>query len=112
MTDRREAGPMKFWTTMGATIGGTLVSALLLWIGSNQLKLSTGQAVIQRDLQAQATLILENNNLRQRENKRLEELFGRVWPRLRSLQQNQIILSRELEEICDCEIELQEPEKF
>ena len=110
--DRREQSLGKIWVTMAASAGATVISALLLYVASNQLQTATTLAVIQRDLQTQASLMIANNNLRQKENARLEEYLGQVWPRLRSLQQNQVIIARELEELCDCEIELKEPENF
>ena len=81
---------------MLATVGGGLIAVLLSWVAYTQTHLQTQMAVVianQDSIVERATirlLALENRvNVNEREQ-------GRVWPRLRSLETNQQILSVEL----------------
>ena len=43
---------------------------------------------------------------------RLEKSIDTIWPRLRSHGENVEIVAREVERLCDCKINLNEPDKF
>ena len=95
-----------------ATIGATLTGALLLWIAGNQMTISTSQAVLQRDFQAQAQAFEKYNAEDQANDAELRDWMSQIWPRLRNHGENMEILKRHLEGLCSCEVQLNEPERF
>ena len=98
--------------TFLATMGATLTCALLLWIASNQMAISTQQAVLQRDFQAQALAFAEYNVIGRNQNTEVKEWFREIWPRLRVHDENVTILQRHVQELCNCQIPLNKPDKF
>jgi hypothetical protein len=77
-----------------APIGGTLTAAAIVWVTSSQLSVTTQLALIQQTQNQQDTRL------------------GQVWPRLRTHGENIHILRDQVENICQCDISLSEPERF
>ena len=94
------------------TIGAMLAGSLLIWIAANQVSIVTSQAVLQRDFQAQAKAILEYNTIDRAGDLEVKEWFKQIWPRLRVHGENVAILKRYMEDVCACEVELKQPERF
>lgn len=95
-----------------ATIGATLTGALLLWIAGNQVSIATSQAVLSNEFQAQTKAFEQYSNDNKENDRELREWMEQIWPRLRNHGENIEIVRRHIESICDCDIELNEPEKF
>lgn len=95
-------------TSMGATLAG----ALLLWIASNQLTIATSQAILSAEFNSQARILQEYTTHTKLQDDELREWFKQVWPRLRTHGENIVTLKSELEDLCDCTIRLEEPDKF
>lgn len=120
----------KWLSTALTTMGAALVTGLLIWIASSQLEINTNQAVILSKLEFQET-ILESDRMKvQSDLRSLRELLSvqteslqdqldilehnqnQLWPRIRAHGENITILKNDLEQLCNCKINLSEPEKF
>lgn len=107
--DRRARHWLITWIS---SVGGTLVAVLLMWIASNQVTLITSQAVLQRDFVAQADALKTYTTEGKFTDKEIKEWMAQMWPRLRNNTENIEILRAVFESFCDCDVDLNEPEKF
>lgn len=114
MTDHYVVEPSapKWLSTMLITIGSALIAALLMWIASSQLDINTKQAVILHKLESQEKLYTVDREDTRSQLALLLDNQNRIWPRLRAHGENIQILKRKFEEVCNCTIELKEPERF
>lgn len=94
------------------TIGSTLAAGLLIWIASSQLDIVKNQIGVQRDVTTATHLMREVAEKTEMEIARVDNHLNQVWPRLRVHGENIAILTRELEDLCECKIDLKKPEKF
>ncbi len=99
-------------TTFLTTMGAMLIGSLLIWIASNQVNIVTSQAVLQRDFQAQTRAFNAYNEIDRAGDLEVREWFKQIWPRLRVHGENVAILKRYMEDVCVCEVELKQPERF
>ena len=102
----------KWMTTALVTIGSGLVTVLLIWIASSQLELNTNVALMQQQMTNQEDKLDVYIKEQSTQIGVLDRNQQRVWPRLRTHGENIAILKREIEKVCDCDIELEEPEQF
>lgn len=107
-----EQSTPKWMSTVLSTVGAALTAGLLMWIASSQLTISTNQAVIINKLEAQKEVINISNNNTDLQIEILHERLNQVWPRLRAHGENIAVVKRKLEALCDCNIDLNEPEQF
>lgn len=95
-----------------ATIGATLTGALLLWIAGNQVSITTSQAVLSTQFKAQTRAFEQYSQENKKNDMELRDWLEQIWPRLRVHGENIEVIKRHLELICDCEVELNDPERF
>ena len=97
-------------TTVFTSIGGVLAAALLMWIATSQVEIVTTQAVILNNQEVQAEQLTASVEAQKQAVERLDHNFDQIWPRLRTHGENIAILTREIEELCDCKVDLKQPE--
>ena len=102
----------KWIATILTSLGATLVGALLLWIASSQLSVSRDIAVLANSMEAMREQQVADGIERAQELDYITGRFDRIWPRIRANNTNITILHRKLEELCDCEVQLSDPEAF
>jgi len=108
-TERRTAN----WVgTILQSVGGTIMAILLVWIASNQVTIITSQAVLQRDFVAQAESLKRFTRSAEVTHAEVKEWLEQIWPRLRAHGENLEVLAREIEDLCQCPVDLKRPEDF
>ena len=102
----------RWLSTALTTLGAALIASLLVWIATSQLKINTQMAVVLYKLEAQEASLDSVTNDIDGQIQILLDNQNRIWPRLRGHGENIAILRQEIERLCDCKIQLQEPEPF
>ena len=102
----------KWLQTALTTIAATLMSGALIWIVNGQINLGRDNAVILTKLDLQQEVYEETTTALRLEVATLLDNQNRIWPRLRTHGENIAILTREIEKLCNCKVELKEPERF
>lgn len=102
----------KWVGTILTSMGATLAAGLLLWIANGQFKLALEQAKTRETLTNFAEVVQKSNNDLLIRMNRLQTNQDRIWPRLRAHGENAEILKREIEALCKCDIELNDPEEY
>lgn len=101
------------WLSTGlTTTGAALITALLLWIASSQLEISTNQAVIMTKQEVQERKLDELKKSQAAQLGTLTNNQNNIWPRLRAHGENIAMLREKIEDICQCQVRLKDPEKF
>ena len=109
MENRRH---MNWVMVLLTAIGGTLASALLIWIAGTQVSIQIGQGVIVTKFEAQAEAMSEYMSSMRAEQLQQSILIGKIWPRLRAHDESLALIVREVQEVCKCKIDLPEPDQF
>ena len=112
MSDTEQRRTNQFLFNVSTAIAGVLVSSMLVWIASSQLKLTTTTALIQHQLNEQQKTLAAYVRTGEGRLDSIEQRLLQVWPRLRAHGENIEILRRETERLCSCKIEQSEPEDF
>jgi hypothetical protein len=102
----------KWLTTALTSLGAALTGGLLLWIASSQLSITTEIAVVSRNQEVMVEKLTETTSATEIRLDAIAALVNQIWPRLRAHGENMEILRRELEELCQCKIDLKQPEQF
>ena len=100
------------WNTLIGGIAGTLCSALLIWVAASQLNITTETALLNQKLEQQETLMTSYLERKEEMISNLLQNQNNIWPRLRTHGENIQVLKREIERMCDCQVELKQPERF
>jgi len=101
------------WIVTGlTTIGAALVGGLLLWIAKGQFTTAVEQGKMAVQMNNLIRIVEDNNHSVNDNLITLRQNQDRIWPRLRSHGENIAILRHELEQLCNCEIVLEEPETY
>ena len=88
---------------IGVSIASTLCAGLLLWVVSNQLHNTQKLVAIETTLKTY-NVTDELHDLERNQN------F--IWPRLRAHGENIYNMARILEDVCNCDVDIKQPDDF
>ena len=83
-----------------------------MWIANSQLEISTNQAIIMTKQESQEQKLDELKETQSAQLKGIADSHDTIWPRLRAHGENISMLREKIEDICKCEVRLNQPEKF
>ena len=88
------------------------VATFVFRMSDNQDEQLIEMRVLQFQVKALADEMRGNTGFAQREVARLDKLTDQIWPRLRAHGENIEVIHRKIEELCGCEMRLNDPDKF